>query len=86
VALGAAGFFFAVDEGFEVVVAFFADVFEDGHENSDASVVLVSLTGKRDESKARDDGSTVLTGRGIRFVAFPALKRRAIVGRAYSAR
>jgi hypothetical protein len=34
VALGARSFFFAVDQRFEAVVAFFADVFEDGHVES----------------------------------------------------
>jgi hypothetical protein len=32
VALGAFGFFFAVDEGLELVLALLADVLEDGHE------------------------------------------------------
>jgi hypothetical protein len=32
------GFLLAVDESFELVVAFFADVFEDGHDGSGCSL------------------------------------------------
>lgn len=38
VALGALGLFLAVNEGFEVVIALFADVFEDRHKLSDLNL------------------------------------------------
>jgi hypothetical protein len=38
VALGTLGFFFAVDESLKVVIALFADVFEDGHKQSDLNL------------------------------------------------
>jgi hypothetical protein len=43
VAFRALGFLFAVDEGFEAVIAFLADVLEDGHERLQIQSLLESI-------------------------------------------
>ncbi len=45
-AFGALGFFLAVDESLELVMAFLADVLEDGHESLRIEPLLESICGE----------------------------------------
>jgi hypothetical protein len=67
VALWALGFFFAVDEGFEVMIAFLADVLEDGH--GDSRYLLESICGEFANLKCcwldRVDGACSVSGAAL---------------------